>query len=116
MAHFPPRADRTRILPSLDEPAHRQNHRPLRQSPKDIPRQEDRNRNQRTGPRPRRKFHTASEAGRLKVHLRHRQPQPKRRPLLLLLPNVSKVRTNRRGYVRSKGKIEIEEVDGEKVD
>ena len=105
MAHVPPRSHRAPLRRPLDDQAHRQNHRPLRQSETDVPRQKDRNRDQRTSPRPRRQFHKASEAGRLKVHLRHRQPQPKRRPLLLLLPNGPEVRTDRRGYVRGEGEV-----------
>lgn len=38
-------------------------------------------------------IHHASEASRLEVHVRYRQPQPKRHAFLLLLPDGAEVRT-----------------------
>ena len=70
--------------------------------------QKDRNRNQRSGTRPRREFHCHGKTRRPEIHLRHRLAQPpKRRALLLLFPDGPKMRPDRGRHVCAQEEVVV---------
>src|SRR6266571_1490920 len=100
MADLPSRAGRAPVSATLDTAA-------CRSHPRSRQVQKARYRNQRGSARPRRKLHHRSQTSWPEIHLRNRFPQPKRRTLLLLLPDGPEMRTEGSRYVRAEEEVGI---------